>query len=331
MPAQIDYKIFHQNEMKMADSYKVKHLAYLRRPEYKAENKIDEELFRLLPSYGTLSSLIEGTKNYKNPTQSTLDDITKFFKAAYYLPYPEKINAQTLLEESIETILRNQGLTKLQRRECFDPQQESRKVGPDWLTGKYFCYCFSYNSAIKKHEVKGCALNILKSKNYSYKAVMISGFSGKNQLDAAMKEIFSSEMTDESFFRENYRTYKEKQKYDLDKTLYYWTGDVVYEKDFVKGSFLRDNFCKKQELTFYLFSVKQSEYKNCAGAVGTQIASPNGNNEMIMTKFLVSRISLEWENVKEFFDDRKEYTYIGKSDDGTFLKLIQIAEMKEVK
>ena len=331
MPTQADYKIFHQNEMKMADLYKVRHLAYLKRPEYKIKNNTDKVLFRLLPSYGTLSSLIEGAKNYKKPTQKTIEDITEFFKAAYYLPYPEKINSQTLLEESIETILHNQGLTKLQRRECFDPQQEGRKVGTDWLTGKYFCYYSFYNSAIKKHEVKGCVLNILESKNYSYKAVMISGFSGKNQLDAAMWEIFSSEMTDESFFRENYRTYKEKQKYDLDKTLYYWKGDVVYEKDFVKGSFLRDNFCKKQELTFYLFSVKQSEYKNCAGAVGTQIASPNGNNEMIMTKFLVSRISLEWENVKEFFDDRKEYTYIGKSDDGTFLKLIQIAEMKEVK
>lgn len=329
MPTPTDFSLFYENEKELAQVFGVSHLYTLKRPEFHAASVADEQFFYLLPSYGTLSSFIPNSKNHRDPTESTISAITSFFKSAYYLPYPERINDKTLLVQSISEILEHQGLTRLSKVSFSTNEKVSRDIGPGWLRGHYYCYYFDFNTALKKHEVKGCLLNILESADYSYDAIMISGFSSKNRLDEAMISIFSNSEFPKKSFWERYRSYKSIQKYDLDKTLFYWTGTIAFEPDYVKGTFFRSHFARKQELSFFLFSVDQSSYNRCNGAVGTQIISPDGNFEIKTTKFLISQYSLNWNIVEEYFEDRKNQTFLTKSDDSTFLKLIQLEELSK--
>ena len=326
MKKNLDYTLFYQNENEMARVFGAEHLCAFKRPEFKPESESDREFFELLPSYGTLASFVLKSENHTAPTTNTIHAITFFFKSAYNLPYPERITHETLLTQSMSEILEHQGLTRLQKAGM---RNEPRRVNSGWLKGRYYCYYADYDLALKKTEVKGCILNITESKDYSYEAVMISGFSRKGCMDEAMEEIFADEVLRKKTSWEEYRAYKEKQKYNLDKNLFYWTGNIEYEKDFVKGDFYRSHFYRKQELLFFLFAVEQSSYGSCNGAIGSQIISPDGNDEIKSTKFLVSRFSLKWDVVEEFFRDRKEYTFLNKSDDKAFLKLIQLAETAE--
>ena len=112
-----NYKIFLENEEKMASVFGVMHLCYAKR------SNADIPPFHILPSVTTLvtcihvlNAYIDG-KTQELPSQKTFHKITEFFKQAYQLSEPRIINDNTLFEYHMDEILLQQGLTELKPSE----------------------------------------------------------------------------------------------------------------------------------------------------------------------------------------------------------------------
>ena len=320
------YQTFLSNERKMAEAYGVSHLYYLRRIN---ENQFP---FCLLPGATTLATCIcsleaylEGDHKITLPSKKTFHSITAFFKEAYQLSSTDVIHDSTLLESSMEDIMASQGLSELKKLE-IKPMPE------DWFDGRYYCYYEQYSAAKDLSDAsypfntRGGILNISSPSKQSYKSLLIIGFSSKESMDSAFRDVVFTDK-DQIANRASYEKFVKTQS-DLDRALSFWTGYIKEKHNQTQGNFNRWPTGKadidERELTLSLFKYPGTQYNHCQGSTGIMLLITK--DTLQSSKFLLSKNSLDWETVSHFFQKRYVRSSISRQDDRDFLDIIRFSE-----
>lgn len=317
---------FLQNERKMARAYGAEHLYYLKSVK---ENSVP---FNLLPSKTTLFNCISSLEAFPQkteislPSEKTFRAITAFFKEAYQLNLADTIDDRTLLEYPMDEILAKQGLANLKKREISPMPQ-------DWFEGLYYCYYEQYSAAkdsgenLYPFEVKGAILRVLPLEKQSYKAIMVFGFSDKENMDLAYQKVFSRNK-EEEHIHASYEDYL-KQKPDYERSFSFWTGKIQEHSNQTEGDFNRWPTGKEeldnQEIVLALFKYPGTSYNNCQGGAGIMLAITK--NEFWNSKFLFSKNSLDWRRISYFFSKRHTRPSMFRQDDKDFLDIILASEI----
>ena len=319
-----NYKIFLENEEKMASVFGVIHLCYAKR------SNADIPPFHILPSVTTLVTCIRVLNAYIDgetlelPSQKTFHKIAEFFKQAYQLSEPSIINDNTLFEYHMNEILLQQGLTELK------PSEYSfTRMPENWFAGRYYCYYEQYsapedfNGASFPIEIKGAILNVFQTQGNSYRAVIVTGFSDKEQAENAAKFIWKSNSID---FTNIFSTYKQylKDKSSQERTIIFWSGKIEEQRNQIRGEFRRksnDDDLSDQEILFSLFKHSHSRYDCYQGGIGVMVTILP-KEEIGSSKFILSRNSLNWKKISQFLEKKQRRLSFSRSDDKDFLNII---------
>lgn len=318
-------QIFLENERKMARAYGVEHLYYLKSIN---GNNVP---FQLLPSKTTLFNCISSLEEFLQnaeislPSEKTFRAITAFFKEAYQLNLADAIDDRTLLNYPMDDILAKQGLTDLKKREISPMPQ-------DWFEGLYYCYYEQYSAAkdsgenLCPLEMKGAILRVFPFGKQTYKAIMMFGFSDKENMDLAYQKIFSKSNKEKSIYL-SYENYL-KQKPDSERSFSFWTGNIKECSNQTNGDFHRWPIGKEeldnQEIVLTLFKYPKSDYNNCQGGAGIMVTITH--TELWSSKFLFSKNPLKWHVVSYFFSKRHSRPSMFRQDDKDFLNIIRASE-----